>query len=264
MNTNITTQQFAETLNLSLDELQEIVHNAPRLYGKIVKTKPDGNKRYIYPPQNRLKSVQRILLNNILYKLPTPSCMGAGKGSSTKKVMIRHVDKKIVMRIDLSNFFPNIKSKQVFKLLRDRGFRTDVASIITRLTTYRGGLPQGAPCSTQLAKLALTASVKHILKLFSFPVDITFWVDDIVVSGPNSIKNFKETIYSILTRNGFLVNENKTGIMSDQEEQSALGIRVDRNRLEPDSKFMEKYAATDKSSEQAKGMRIYMHNITSP
>lgn len=266
MNTEITEEQLAKSLNLSLSELREWISCAHKSYGRMVIIKPNGKKRILYPPTKQLKFIQKKLLRNILSKIPTPQEMCSGKGKSTKDIMQKHVNKNMLIRIDLSDFFPNIKAHKIFTLLRERGFSQKVARIITKLTTFRGSLPQGSPCSPQLACLALAPAAKHIINLFQFPVSITFYVDDIIISGSGSIQNFRETIYDILERNGFVVNRAKTKIMPRGIEQSALGLRVDHGKVEPDSQFMEKYQKArheNANPESIQGMRKYLKYIIS-
>ena len=236
---------------------------AHKSYNKVIIPKKNGGERIIYPPNKNLRIVQRKLLNEILNNLPTNPCMGAGKNSSTKKLMQAHVNKKMIVCLDIKNFFPNIKSQKIYNILKSYGFRTDVANTIRRLTTYRGGLPQGAPTSTQLAKLIMNAPVRHIQALFTFPVNVSVWVDDIIISGPKSIANFIPTISSILNRYDFEVNEGKTICMEFDQEQAVLGIRVDRGRLEPDSKFMEKFSLAVKGHDErkVKALMAYMRYI---
>lgn len=105
--------------------------------------KGNGKQRIIYPPHEPLKKIQRLLLHRILNDLPTPPEMVSGKGGSTRDIMRKHLHKNTLMRIDLSDFFPTVKGKQIFKLLRDRGFSTEVATVIKKLTKFRGALPQG-------------------------------------------------------------------------------------------------------------------------
>ena len=267
MITDITYQDLAKILELSEEDLKSLQENTAWLYGKKSIPKSNGDIRIIYPPQKILRDVQRKLLKEVLYKLSTDPCMGAGKNSSTKKSMKCHLHKKMLIHVDIEKFFPNIKAETIYRLLRAHGFKTDVATSIVRLTIYRGGLPQGAPTSTQLAKLAIKAPARHIQALFNFPVDITIWVDDIIISGPRSIVNFIPTIYSILNRFNFQVNEEKTLLMPASQEQAALGIRVDKHSLEPDSKFMDKFVKIppdDPScAKTVRSMRAYLRYICS-
>lgn len=264
MDIHTTIQDLAEQLGVPENTLRHIAWKAPQSYYKKIIPKKDGSERIIYPPCFSLKAIQKKLLKEVLCKLPVDNCIGGNAYSSPKQLMKEHVDQKVVIRIDMSNFFPNIKRQKLYKILRSRGFSLDATQVILQLTTYQGGLPQGAPTSTQLARLAINAPIRHIKNLFKFPVKITVWVDDIVISGPTSIVNHIDTIYCILIRHGFFINKDKTAIMYSKDEQSALGIRVDHQCLEPDSSFMKKYRAAVAEGISAKsiqGMRNYIRHI---
>ena len=198
--------------------------------------------------------------------------MGGGRGSSTKSIMKVHVGKPMMLCYDISNFFPSVSHVDVKSALRDRGFSKDVAYIITRLVTLNGHLPQGAPCSTQIAKLILMKPATHLLRLlkkFGKSVDVTFWVDDIIISGPVSLKNIEaggyNNVYNIFSRYGLTLKKEKTRICPASAEQQALGIRIDHNLLEPCGDFMKKYDDEIKNngrySKKARGMRSYIDFI---
>lgn len=209
------------------------------------KNHPEKGTRTITPPNKELKAVQRILLKKVLYLIKTPNIMGGGRGSSTKDIMKVHVGKPMVLCYDISNFFPSVSYVDVKSALRDRGFPKEVADVITRLVTLNGHLPQGGPCSTQIAKLILMKPAAHLLRLlknFGKSVDVTFWVDDIIISGPMSLKNIEtggsNNVYDIFARYGLTLKKEKTRVYPASTEQQALGIRVDHDSLKPCSDFM--------------------------
>lgn len=265
MNYKIGTSELAQLLNLSMPDFNQLCKDAGRMYGKKKILKDNGEFRTIYPPRTKLRDIQRTILSNVLEKIPTHSCFAAGKGSSTKKEMKKHLNKAMMIRIDIRKFFPSVKYKQVFNTLKSLGFSHETAKAIVALTTYRGELPQGAPTSTQMARIVLNPAGKRICKLFTYnDVDITIWVDDIIISGPHSIKNAIPTITKILERFNFKVSEEKINIMPKTEEQRALGIRVDKKKLEPDSRFMKKFASAMANGEKQtkiKAMENYAKHI---
>lgn len=61
----------------------------------------------------------------------------------------------------------------VYKTFISYGFSPDVASKLTRLTTYKGALPQGAPTSRLLSNLAFAATADKIEDLLKHR-NITF------------------------------------------------------------------------------------------
>lgn len=167
-------------------------------------------------------------------------------------------------------FFPSVKKSTIKKCLRDRGFSWDVIDVIANLTTFNNHLPQGGPCSTQLGKIILSSPAKHLLSLlenYGTAVDVSFWVDDIVISGPRSLENLEKygNVYNIFSRHGFQLKREKTKIQPKSDEQNALGLRVDRGIVEPDSDFMFSYSTeislNGRNSKKARGMRNYMESI---
>jgi RNA-directed DNA polymerase len=248
---------------------------ADKEYGCIKKwkDKKDHGKGYriINPPSAKLKTIQRVLLDSLLYLLPTPDYMGGGKGSSIRETMKKHMHKSMLIHFDISGFFPSVKAFHVYKALRSRGFSKDVAEVITKLTTYHGHLPQGAPCSTQLAKLVVMTPAKHLLnylKRFGNHVDLSFWVDDIVISGPETLEQLmrKNVVFDIFSRYGFELKKEKTKIMDKNSEQEALGVRVDQHRMRPSNTISERISQIicdyGADSPQYKGMRRYIKYVT--
>ncbi len=258
----------------SAQELQAFAKKAPCRYGRVTKPKdkqnPEKGSRVINPPDKELKKIQRLLLKKVLYHIDTLGNMGAGRGSSTAQIMALHTDKDMLLCYDISNFFPSVKKRTIKKCLRDRGFSWDVIDVIANLTTFNNHLPQGAPCSTQLGKIILSSPAKHLLRLlenYGTAVDVSFWVDDIVISGPRSLENLEKcgNVYNIFSRHGLKLKREKTKIQPKSDEQNALGLRVDRGIVEPDSDFMFSYSTeislNGRNSKRARGMRNYIKSI---
>lgn len=258
----------------SVQELQTFAQKAPYRYGEVSipkdKQNPEKGSRVINPPDKELKKVQRLLLRKVLSHIDTLGNMGAGRGSSTAQIMALHTNKDMLLCYDISNFFPSVKKRTIKKSLRDRGFSWDIIDIIANLTTFNNHLPQGGPCSTQLGKIILSSPAKHLLSLlenYGTAVDVSFWVDDIVISGPRSLENLEKygNVYNIFSRHGFQLKREKTKIQPKSDEQNALGLRVDRGIVEPDSDFMFSYSTeislNGRNSKRARGMRNYMESI---
>ena len=267
--------QLANDLGFtSVSELLAFAKKAPYRYGQVSipkdKQNPDKGSRVINPPDKELKKIQRLLLKKVLRHIDTLSNMGAGRGSSTAQIMALHTNKDMLLCYDISNFFPSVKKRTITKCLRDRGLSWDVIDVIANLTTFNNHLPQGAPCSTQLGKIILSSPAKHLLRLlenYGTAVDVSFWVDDIVISGPRSLENLEKcgNVYNIFSRHGFQLKREKTKIQPKSNEQNALGLRVDRGIVEPDSDFMFSYSTeislNGRNSKRARGMRNYMESI---
>lgn len=244
--------QLANNLGFTtVQTLQAFAKKAPSCYGRVVipkdKQNPTKGLREINPPTEELKQIQRLLLEKVLYHINTLDNMGAGRGSSTAKIMALHTKKDMMLCYDISNFFPSVKKWTIKRCLRDRGFPWDVIDVVANLTTFNNHLPQGGPCSTQLGKIIISPPAKHLLRLlknYGTAVDVSFWVDDIIISGPRSLKNLEKSdnVYNIFSRYGFQLKREKTKIQPKTDEQNALGLRVDRGIVEPDSEFICSYS----------------------
>ena len=99
----------------------------------------------------------------------------------------------------------------VFRMFRNElGFGRDVASLLTRLTTYRSYLPQGAPTSTAVANLLLAAPIDVPVSAKATRSGLRYsrFVDDIAISGwdPKPLINI---IAKLLSRRRLPIHRSK-------------------------------------------------------
>ena len=81
--------------------------------------KSSGKLRYIDAPLGDLKNLQKNILQRILYKFKAhPSAVGFVTGVSAITGAERHLDAKVLLCMDLSNYFNSIKKHHVVKLWR--------------------------------------------------------------------------------------------------------------------------------------------------
>ena len=175
--------------------------------------KMSGGQRLLEVPKTRLKSVQRKILDEILNHIPPHTTAHAyRRGRSIATYLAPHAGKRIVLHIDLKEFFPSVRASQIHALFRTAGYPERVASILCGLCTNttprpvfdmlensdlaeqrwkRYGsphLPQGAPTSPALANLAafwldcrLTGLARKV------GADYTRYADDLVFSGGDEL-----------------------------------------------------------------------------
>lgn len=87
--------------------------------------------------------------------------------------------------MDVTGFYPNVRPKLIFDTFRSLGFGGEVASLITRLVTLRGELPQGAPTSSVVANLVCKTRVDATMDATAAERDCRYsrFVDDLSMSG---------------------------------------------------------------------------------
>lgn len=123
-------------------------------------------EREIDNPAVWLKGVQRAIRMRILVDHPvSDSARACVKGGSPLKHATALTGHRSVAEVDLKNCYPSISSGTAYKLYRSIGFGVRNASILTKLTTWQGHLPQGAPTSDLLANLILRAVDERAKKI---------------------------------------------------------------------------------------------------
>ncbi len=87
--------------------------------------------RLIEAPKSRLKSSQRQILHQILEYIPTHSAAhGFVRGRSIKTFASIHAGKRVVLRMDLHDFFPSIGRARIQALFRTMGYPESVANLL--------------------------------------------------------------------------------------------------------------------------------------
>jgi RNA-directed DNA polymerase len=186
----LSVRDLARRIGTPVERLREIIkaiESHYRFWSKI--NQKTGKVRHMRVPDDELKGIQRRLTANVLSPLGLGDIAHGGvRGRSARSNAEQHVGQPCVVTLDVKDFFPNVRHYMIYRMLRhELGFGRDAASLITRLTTLHGELPQGAPTSTVLANLILAQSVDGPLSLAAqrIGVRVTRFVDDITLSGAN-------------------------------------------------------------------------------
>lgn len=154
----MTISDLARHLDVSKECLQDVLSKLysddARLYRSWDEPKPSGGTRPIDSPREKLKFVQRRINERILQRTQISKIATGGvRGRRLKDNLMTHLSQPMVANFDLKTFFSNISNSQVYRLFALIGASPDVARILTRLTTFKGRIPQGAPTSPMLANL---------------------------------------------------------------------------------------------------------------
>jgi hypothetical protein len=213
--------------------------------------KPDGGSRLIECPKRRLKSIQRQILSEILDRVPThPSAHGFARGRSIRSFATPHAGKRVVLRLDLSNFFPTFQRPRIQAFFRTIGYPESVADSLGGLCTnavprnviaafapearpsYKWPhLPQGAATSPALANLCSYRMDCRLAGLArSADATYTRYADDLAFSGDEEfdrrVERFSTHAAAIVLEEGFAVNHRKTRIMRQGVRQQLAGLTL--------------------------------------
>jgi RNA-directed DNA polymerase len=218
-------------------------HWQPKMkYGSYQYEDKDEKKikfRYVLKPSDSLKVLQKKI-NTYLQQIKLPQYMyGCVEGKNHVLNASQHLNQIHFLTIDLKSFFPNISHQQVFRMFIRNGFSAPVARVLTKLTTFRKSLPQGAPSSPVIANLVFLETAEKISS-FSKKYNLIFtnFLDDLSFSSQKFFKNLVPEILSIIKEGEFSPSHKKINYRTDSCE--ITGLIVSRNKLYVLSKMREK------------------------
>ena len=192
--------------------------------------KRNGGIRIIDIPSERLKSIQKWILNKILYNIDIHECCyGFCRGKSIYDNALLHTNKDCVLNLDLKNFFPSIKQSEVFNIFYNKGYTKRVSYYLAKLLTKDGRLPQGSPASPMISNIVAKHLDMRLYKLARcYKVSYSRYADDITFSGASNVKNLIPIVTEIIREEGFEVNEKKTRYAYYYQRQEVTGLIVNK------------------------------------
>jgi hypothetical protein len=232
--------------------------------------KPGGRRRLLEIPNAGLKRLQRIILTGILNHVPPhPAAHGFRTGHSVVTNAAVHCGKGIVLRLDLTDFFPSVPAARVVRTFRMLGYPETVARLLAGLCTTRlptdvwdsrpdpaadgsdhagwqrlaaRHLPQGAPTSPALANLAAFRLDRRLVALAAgVGAEYTRYADDLTFSGGGElarrVKRVSALVAVIAGDEGFTVNQRKTRVMRRGGRQHVTGVVVNVRPNVPRAEF---------------------------
>src|ERR1043165_3960185 len=164
--------------------LRAVIEQRSRHYRVKRQPKRRGGFRVIHVPQAPLRRIQKWIFRSILaeFKHQTPA-HGFVRGRSIVTNAALHQNKRVVMCVDIEDFFPSIKFRTVRKAFQRLGYPYSVAVDLANLCTLQGALPQGTSTSPALVNLACTNLDKRLTGLArSLGHTYSRYVDDLVFS----------------------------------------------------------------------------------
>lgn len=274
---------FEHVLHKKEDRIQYIVNHIGYFYGEYYKYKRDkvGNRRLnkdkyveqfgiywrrpINPPKDELKDLQKKINGFLVKNIEFPDFIFGGiKNKDNIRNAYQHKGRKYVFQTDLKDFFPFITSQDVYNTLIGNGFSPDVASIITKLTTFKGHLPQGAPTSTTIANLVfLPTGLKLDEIAKQHDLKFTIFVDDVTFSSHTDFKHLTNDIIHIINEDGFKISRGKTTYKSDTSGKVEItGVAKYNNTLGITAKLRNKLSDTSQMKpESIAGLISYAKRI---
>ncbi len=225
-----------------------------RHYRYRLETKRSGGVRLIEAPKDRLKTLQRRILGEILDRVPAHEAVhGFVRRRSIRTFAAPHVGQAAVLRMDLQDFFPSVRRARVQAVFRTLGYPEVVADLLGGLATTRAPrevlrgdewvelrrlygqshLAQGAPTSPALANACcyrLDCRLSGLARAAG--VRYTRYADDLAFSGGEDflrgVRRFAAHVGAIVMEEGLAVNFRKTRVMRQGVRQHLAGLVVNQ------------------------------------
>jgi hypothetical protein len=248
--------QLAEALGLTVSRLRWLAFHrdaAKRIhYRRFVIPKRGGGERAIWAPLPALKVAQHWILRHIAERLPVHGAAhGFLAGRSTLTNAAEHSGARVVVKMDLKDFFPTVTLSRVKGIFRKAGYREQVATLLALLctesprevVTLEGEtyyvslgprcLPQGAPTSPALTNtlcLRLDRRIQGLAVRLGWRY--TRYADDLTFSLPAAHKGKPRLgallglVRRIVEAEGFRLNPEKTRVHRSGGRQQVTGLVV--------------------------------------
>ncbi len=212
-----------------------VTNSKTHFYRKYKIPKKNGEYRNITEPLPSLKEIQRWILDNILTEISIhPAAKAYSQGLSIVDNARFHKKQKLVLRLDIKDFFPSIRINYVNSIFKEIGYSKSVSKLLAELTTYNGSLPQGAPTSPMLSNIIMR---RLDARVFSYArkkeLRYTRYADDLIISGDFNPAEVISFLKMVIKETGFCVNTKKTRILRQSNRQIVTGVVVNKKLQAP-------------------------------
>lgn len=238
----------AQFLGLALGKLTYALYRAPDAtrYKAFEIPKRTGGMRLIRAPVGITRDLQEKLAPILQERYSAhPAAQGFIKQRSILTNARVHTGQRLVLNIDLEEFFPSINFGRVRGLFMAEPFCLGpaAAALFAQLCTYRNGLPQGAPTSPSLSNFIAADLDRRLARLArESNVRYTRYADDITFSSnqptlPQTLivsaqsadgpgVRIAEPFERAITASGFAINQKKVRLQTRHQRQSVTGLQV--------------------------------------
>jgi hypothetical protein len=210
----------------------------------------DRGRRAIAIPEHKLMRLQRVILSALPADSVHPAAHAYVPGRSAIECAAFHVGGEWFLKIDIKDFFSQIRESNVRELFVSWGATDYAATALASLVTYRpidsdgtapivdGILPQGAPTSGALANLVcewLDEDLSGLADRYGFVY--TRYSDDMLFSTKDQdsdkarVLEFLKLVRKHVNDFGLGINRKKTRIYSPQASHQYLGVLIGKDGL---------------------------------
>lgn len=226
-------RHLAEMVGIDEGVLVRIVQSPAAFYREFEIPKRLGGTRRISVPSPTVLAAQRWILDEILSKLEVHSCcFGFVLGRSIVDNARTHLGTRMLLKLDLKDFFPSISFRQVMKIFLGTGYPVAVAYFLARICCLNKSLPQGAATSPSLSNLVAKRLDMGLAKYAATGgLTYTRYADDLAISGEAIGSTEIRQIQYIVEKQGFSLNTKKTRLLQGKTQKIITGVSISDGKL---------------------------------
>jgi retron-type reverse transcriptase len=253
-------RDLARYIGVPLRHLNDVLYAADRsrFYRVREIPKASGGIRILHAVSGELKELQRKALDKLQHDFPPSNhAHGFVPGRSIVTNAIPHRRKKVLVKLDITDFFPSIRLARVFGMFQAAPFffGREAALTLAQLACVpenNGPLPQGGVLSPYIANIICrrmdqrlaTIARKHRCSFTRYADDLTFSTNDVNRLDTNCLK---ARVQEVVESEGFAINAAKSRVLRRSDRQIVTGIVVN-DGLNVTRKYL-------------RGLRAILHNI---
>ncbi len=206
-----------------MDASDYIIHKIP---------KRNGGFRTIAEPKPELKHKQKAIMRWLQQSVIRPGKYAHGfvrdKSIATHAAM--HVGKRVIVKVDIHDFFGSTTIGMVRRALTFEGVKYDVIDKIIDICMLDKVLPQGAPSSPVLSNLVLKRLDARMAGLArKYQATYSRYADDLCFSSNNpDLNHIIPAIDEIIRDTGYKLNRSKTRVIRRAKRQVITGCVVNQ------------------------------------
>lgn len=232
-------EAISKRTGVPVQALWKIANSASRRYYRFEIKKADGSPRVIDHPSKVLKSLQRLIVRNIISHAPVHHCATAyKKGSSISQNAKQHANLDLTTRLDFSNFFPSFDKPSVKNFMARTCDKAGIAidendvEFMAKILCKNDNIVIGAPSSPKITNAMMFDFDEHVESICkNHNVVYTRYADDLYISS-NSKKDLQtaESVIKLYVQGldapKLQINEAKTLHLSRASHRSVTGLVI--------------------------------------
>lgn len=228
-----TESDLAAAFGCSVEDLREFAGAADQLqfYQQISIPKKgrkhQGEFRTVYKPTfQTLRLLQKNIATALSMCTVFADCV---HGFTAKRSIVTnaraHLGAKILLHVDLKDFFDSIKVVRIEQAFQSLGCNSVISSILSKACSLNGFLPQGSSASPIIANMVCRNLDTDFLTLASASGSVyTRYADDITFSGTTVPR--EAAIKHLLKKHGFELRAEKCRTQKKGKAQYVTGLTV--------------------------------------